>query len=395
MPPSIKDNEFEGRIHRFQQQLMAREVEAALMVEKVDVYYLSGTDQDAHLWVPADGAPLLMVRKSIERARQDSALRQIAPLNNLKDLPELVSQHSGTVPRRIGLEMDILPAKLYLAYHRLFPDAELMDISPLIRAVRMIKSNYEISCIKRAAKMADDLFEAIPGFLKETETENDLAVKAEAFYRTKGHPGFVRTRTFNMECYYGQIMSGKSSAMPSASPGPTGGIGFGPFYSQGGGLEKIRENDPIIVDYAANVEGYIADQARIFSLGPLADKLYRAHNVMLEIQETIAEKALPGVMAEDLYDLAMEMAETAGLLEGFMGYPQPVPFVGHGVGLEIDERPVIGRASRTLLEEGMVMTLEPKVVLPGTGTVGIENTFVVTPKGMKKLNRFPDAIFTC
>jgi Xaa-Pro aminopeptidase len=291
--------------------------------------------------------------------------------------------------------MDVLPSAFFRTYQKLFPDTLMVDISPLIRSGRMIKSAYEISCITRAAEIADSMYEKIPAFLETADREIDLAAKVEAFYRTMGHSGLVRTRGFNMECHYGQIMSGKRGAVPSNSPGPTGGEGPGPFCSQGAGKGKIEMNEPIFVDYASNVGGYIADQARIFSRGVLDNKFHMAHEVMLEIQNSVVDKAQPGVRAKDLYDLAWKIAQRAGLEVGFMGYPDAVPFVAHGVGLDIDEWPIIGRNSKTVLEEGMVIALEPKFVFPGEGVVGIENTFAVTANGMKKLNRFPDAICTC
>ncbi|MCP4666491.1 MAG: aminopeptidase P family protein [Deltaproteobacteria bacterium] len=380
---------------RFQDRLAAHGVDGALMVHKVDLYYLTGTDQDAHLWIPAAGAPCLMVRKSLIRAKQDSPLERIVPLTGFSHLPVLIRDQGGELPKRLGLEMDILPARLYLTYEKLFPDTDFVDISSLIRSLRMVKSHYEVECIKRAAAMADRMYGLVPSFLKDAKTEIELALRVEAYYRGQGHPGFVRTRTFNMECLYGQVMSGKSGAAPSNSPGPTGGKGPGPFCSQGAGQGKIGPHEPIFVDHAGNVEGYIADQARIFSLGKLSETFHNAHGVMKEIQNALAQKGRPGVKTGDLYDMALDMAAGAGLAEGFLGYPDPVPFVGHGVGLEIDEWPVIGRNSDTILEKGMVLALEPKYVFPGQGIVGVENTFVVTEEGMKKLNTFPDEIIEC
>jgi Xaa-Pro aminopeptidase len=365
------------------------------MAHKVDLYYLARTDQDAYLWIPAQGVPVLMVRKSLVRAKEDSPLERIVPLTGFSHLPGLIREKGGLLPKRVGLEMDILPARLYLTYKDLFAGTDFVDISPLIRSLRMVKSDYELGCIMRAAAMADRMYGRVPSFLEDADSEIELSSRVEGFYRSQGHPGFVRTRTFNMECLYGQVMSGKSGAAPSNSPGPTGGKGPGPFCSQGAGQEKIRPHEPIFIDHAGNVEGYIADQARIFSIGKLSEKFHTAHGVMLDIQDTIAQKGRPGVKTGDLYELALEMAKRAGLGKGFLGYPDPVPFVGHGVGLEIDEWPVIGRNSDTILEKGMVLAVEPKFVFPGQGIVGVENTFLVTEKGMNKLNSFPEGIFEC
>ena len=370
-------------------------MDGALIVQKTDLYYFSGTDQDAHLWVPASGQPLLMVRKSMDRAMKDAVTENIVPLNSFSQIPVYIRSYGGKDPGRIGLEMDVLPVNRYLVYQRLFPGIEMIDVSSLIRETRMIKSAYETSCITRAALMADKTYEKIPGFLKEAETELGLTYRIEACYRSQGHSGIIPSRGFNNEALYGQIASGKGAATPSNSGGPTGGKGLGPFFSQGASLERIRRNEPVLVDYAASWDGYIADLTRIFSLGNLKEHFIRAHEVALAIQDALSRETLPGVKAGRLYDLALEIAKEAGLSGGFMGYPDPVPFVGHGVGLELDELPVIGRGSDTILSEGMVFALEPKFVFPDEGVVGIENMFVVTGNGAKKLTRFPDDIMIC
>ena len=395
MSRSLMEKEISKRLKRFQEKLTAHEVDGAIIVQKTDLYYFSGTDQDAHLWVPASGQPLLMVHKSMARAMEDAAVEQIVPLNSLSQIPGYMEDQGGKNPGRIGLELDVLPVNRYLLYQRLFPEKEMVDVSSLIRETRMIKSEYEISCVTRAALMADNTYEKITGFLKEAETEIDLTYRVEAFYRSQGHPGIIPTRGFNNEALYGQIMSGKRTATPSNSAGPTGGKGLGPFFSQGASLERIGRNEPILVDYAANSDGYIADLTRIFSLGKLKETFIHAHEVALTIQDVLSREAVPGVKAETLYDLALEIVKETGLTSGFMGYPDPVPFVGHGVGLELNELPVIGRGSDTILSEGMVIALEPKFVFPGEGAVGIENIFVITENETKKLTRFPDAIMIC
>jgi len=383
------------RLERFQVELYKAGIDGALIVQKADLYYFTGTDQDAHLWVPVAGQPLLMVRKSMARAQEDAAIEQMAPLRRFSELPELIGQSGSHRPGRIGIEMDVLPVNRYLIYQRLFPNAELVDVSTAIRETRMIKSSYELSCITAAAAMADAMYEQVPQFLAESRREIDLTARIEAWYRTQGHPGVIPTRGFNHEPIYGQITSGKGGAMPSATAGPLGGRGLGPFFSHGPSTDVIAPHTPVLIDYAASAEGYIADQTRVFSLGRLPAPLERAHETARRIQDTLSRRGRPGISAEDLHALALEIAASEGLSDRFMGYPDPVPFVGHGVGLELDELPIIGRGSQTVLAEGMVIALEPKFVFPGLGDVGIENTFIVTREGMRKLNRFPDDIRVC
>ena len=392
MSRSSMAREIIGRLDRFQRTLTLHGIDGALIVQKVDLYYLTGTDQDAHLWVPASGPPLLMVRKSMERAIEDASIETILSLSSLSEIPVCIREACGAEPRKVGLEMDVLPVKMYQAYLKLFPEQEMVDISPIIRGLRMVKSPHEIALIRKAAEMADRLYHKVPEFIRESETENDLALKAESFYRSQGHPGISRMRGFNMENIYGHIMAGPSGAVPSASPGPTGGTGLGPFHSQGAGRRKLRPNEPIIIDYTASAEGYLSDQARIFSIGELPENFQRAHQVMIQVQETVARRARPGVKASALYEIALAIVDEAGLSKGFMGYPQPVPFVAHGLGLELDEWPILGKNSDHILEAGMVIAMEPKVIFPGEGVVGIENTFVVTEEGLERLNQFPDGI---
>jgi Xaa-Pro dipeptidase len=389
--PSLKIESAE-RVKRFQELLRKEKVDGALIIQKMAVFYLIGTDQDGLLWVPAGGEPFFMVRKSYERSLQDALIERILPLKSLSKVPELVREHNGKTPGRIGLELDVLPARIYLTFVELFPDAALADVSQLIRQVRMVKSEHEISLMRKAAALGDELFARVPGYIRESKTEIDLALRAEAFYRSKGHPGLSRMRAFNVDNVYGHVMAGASAAVPSASPGPTGGNGPGPFMSHGAGHSMIRPHEPILVDYTANVEGYITDQSRIYSLGDVDEKLRRAHEVMIEIQKVLVENGKPGASAARLYALALEISEEAGLSKGFMGFPLPVPFVGHGLGLELDEWPIIGKNSDHILQNGMVVALEPKVIFPGEGVVGIENTFLITERGMEKLSRFPDNI---
>ena len=395
LPTDTFEREISNRVERLQEVLRKQNVDGALFVQKIDIYYLSGTDQDAHLWVPANGAALLMVRRSFERAKKDAFLERIVPLGGFSDLPLLLKKYDAPSPARIGLEMDVLPVNHYRIYQKLFPEAELVDISPTIKSLRMIKSPFEISSVCSAAEMGDRMFAQVPTILSEVETETDLALRLEAFYRSQGHPGIVRTRGFNMECFFGHVLSGKNAAVSSNAPGPTGGTGTGPFYSQGAGFGRILPHEPVIVDYTSSVNGYLSDQARTFSLGELPEEMVYAHHVMIEVQEVIIRNAGPGVMTGDLYKKGLDVVKNAKLEKGFMGYPDAVPFVAHGIGLELDEWPIIGKNRGTILEKGMIFALEPKMVFPGKGVVGIENAFVVTSDGLRKLNTFPDTICTC
>jgi Xaa-Pro dipeptidase len=367
-------------------------LDAALIVQRVDLFYFSGTGQDAHLFVPAQGSPLLLVRRSFERAVQDSPLERIVPVKSLSGLKKSIEKESSGPLKRLGMELDVLPVNNYMLYSKLFPNAAISDVSSLIRETRMVKSEHELQMIKQAARMNDALFSSVGEILKEGMSELEFAGLIEAEYRKNGHQGFVRVRSFNSEVFYGHIMSGANLAVPSCSVGPTGGPGINPSMPQGPGSKIIKRHEPVQIDYVGVVGGYMVDQARTFFIGEPPEKFLKIHATALAIQEALISQGRAGTKAEILYDTAMHIAAEAGLTDGFMGYPQPVTFVGHGIGLELDELPVIGRKSPHILKQGMVIAIEPKFILPGEGLAGIENSFVVTEKGLDKLTNFDDAI---
>jgi Xaa-Pro dipeptidase len=366
------------RIGKFQERLRKADIEAALIVQKADLFYFSGTAQDAHLLIPAQGEPLLMARKSYERALEESALEKIVPVRSFKDIG---SNIAGMVPGkgRIGMEFDVLPVNLFARYKKIVGELEIVDVSGIIREIRMIKTPYEIGLLKEAAALTSEMFAEIPNFIKEGMTEIELSAEIEFYLRVRGNQ-YPRIRAFNQDIAI-HILSGWNSAYPSYFDGPTGGSGVSVSSPQGAGSKKIGRNEPILIDYGPVINGYLVDHTRIYSFGPLSDKLMAAHNTALEIKRRIIKEAKPGVDGKDLYDIAVGMAEQSGFGKRFMGYG--VSFIGHGVGLELDELPVLAKNYSIKLQPGMIIALEPKFVFPDEGTVGIEDTFMVTESGFE------------
>jgi Xaa-Pro aminopeptidase len=381
------------RIEGLQATLRKQQIDGALILQPVDLFYFSGTLQQSHLYVPADGPALLLARKSFERARAESPLSQILPLASPRKIPDLLKSHGIASPRILGLEMDVLPANLYLMYGEIFPDAKIVDISPMVRMLRAVKSAFEQSVILEACRRADEVAGHVAGLLREGISEIALAGQLEAFARQRGHQGLVRMRLWGSELFYGHLMSGASAAVPSYLASPTGGTATSPAVAQGPGFTAIGPNEPILMDYVFAYQGYIADHTRIFSLGNISDELMTAHEAMLNVHSVIKRAARPGVKAGDLYELAVETAAAAGYADHFMGVgPQRIRFVGHGIGLELDEFPFLAQGQDMVLSENMTIAVEPKVIFPGKGVVGIENTHLVTPQGLKQLTLFPEAI---
>ena len=388
----IPRDELAGRLARFQQRLQAAAIDVALVVHGVDLLYLSGTRQQAHLLVPPANEPRLLARKSASRAARESAW-DTAPLRSLRDLPPAVTALTGHAPRRVGLELDVMPVTVFRQYEALWPDAEFVDVGAVLRELRATKTAWEVERVAEAGVMMDQILQAMPDVLREGMTEVELAGRLEAVGRRLGHQGVTPMRNWNMELHFGAVVSGPSGAAPVHFDGPLGGVGVSVAAPMSASYRSIRRGEPVVIDYIACVEGYLCDQTRVFSLGPLPQSLQDAHAAMREVYQVIAQACAPGITGGEVYSLAVAKAEEFGLGDVFMGPGEgKVSFVAHGVGLEVDELPLLARGYKGVLQPGMVLAVEPKAIFPGVGAVGIENTAVVTETGLRSLSVSPEEI---
>jgi Xaa-Pro dipeptidase len=382
----VPPDEIRKRCRKLGEALGRDDVEAALIIQKADLFYCAGTAQQGHLVLSPSAPPLLLVRKSLDRAVKDAPLDMVERLGSFRELPDRLSAHLGRRPGRLGLELDVLPVNLYRTYQKLFPETELVDVSPAVRAQRMKKSDYEIERIRQASDILGKAMAAAPDLLREGRSEADLSWELARLAAREGHEGYVRMRAWESEFSAVLVASGPQSAVPGAFDGPVSGGGLSSSTPSGASRRPIRRGEPVLVDMAACSHGYLSDQTRVFCLGPLQERLSKAHSFCLRVMDRLLREGVPGRECGELYDIALSMAEHEGWAEFFMGAGQArVPFVGHGVGLELDEWPVLSRGSRMKLAEGMVLAVEPKVGIPGRGTVGVEDTCVVTPQGLEPL----------
>ena len=379
--------ELEHRYKRLQTYMAAESLDAVIISQNADLFYFTGTVQNGNLYVPASGEPLFMVRRELGRARQESGLKEVIPFATMKDIPARLSEYSYPEPSRIGLELDVLPHVFYERYRKVYPQAEFVDASPMIRRVRMIKSPYEIGLLKDGADQVEAVCQRARQVIREGMTELELTAELEYAVRRLGHPGLMRMRAFNGEMLFGHAFSGLDSAFPAYTDTPFGGKGLNPAFGQGAGNSLISRNEPIVVDFSGSAHGYMVDQTRMFAVGGVSDRIRRGYDSMLRVQERMKEIACPGVSWGYVYSECLALAVQMGYADSFMGASgAQVPFIGHGVGIEIDEYPLIARGfDKMLLEQDMVFAFEPKLVFPDEGAVGIENTFHLAAAGLKQL----------
>lgn len=385
---AVPQAELDRRLAAFQAALRAEGLDGALLVQSVDLYYLTGTTQSAHLVVPARGEPVLLVRKTLERARVESSLDRIEPLRSLRDLPDAIFA-AGIAGGRLGLELDVLPATRYLDYARRLEGFELADCSGALRRLRSVKSPWELDRIREAGRMLAGLGDCMADVLREGMTEIELAAEVERWLRRQGHQGVLRMRAFNGEVHYGTITAGPSAAEPGGTDTPLVGVGMNPYVAKGPSTRPIGRGEPVIVDLCGSSLGYLSDQTRTYSLGPLPSRLREAYDLSLSIMRQVAAAAAPGVPGSALYELANELA---GELRHAFASADRVSFVAHGFGLELDEPPFLARGYDQPLEAGMVFALEPKFFFVGEGAVGVENSYAVTETGVEVLTPEPEEL---
>jgi len=392
----IPEAEISRRITKLQSSLKTHKLDAALLVQRIDILYFSGTAQSGYLFIPAAGEARLFVRRHLPRAVSESPLTNIHPVNGLADLPALLKDHDDLLPGTLGLEFDVLPVRTYHYLQKLFPDSKLEDASSLVHLVRMIKSPWELAQLELTADLSRKVFDYMRTAIKPGQTEMELSGIIEAYARTIGHAGGLRCRDFLTDLYSWHILSGSSGGRLGHLDSPASGTGTSVAFPCGAGYKKLAPHEPVMIDFGTVLNGYHMDETRMFSLGPLPEDVQAACRATIEILQTLQNTMRPGVTMDAVFQLAVETAEALGYKEQFLGPPgSKTTFIGHGVGLELVEPPIVARSRQDRLEPGMVLAIEPKMVFENQYCAGIESMFTITETGCRLLSRVPEEIFIC
>ena len=387
--------EIQSRIARFQKSLQDSDIAGALISQNVDLFYFAGTIQRSFLFIPAEGEAVLAVHGNLERAQKESSLSQVVPLKKSQQLAQALSDFNYSIRGRIGLEMDVLPARYYLALRREHAEADFLDVSELVRKVRMVKSGYEISQIRKACEILTQVMLEAQRSIRPGMTELEVDALLVALARRLGHQGLLRMRGYNQEMFSAHVFCGKTATLSPTMNVPLGGLGTTPAIAQGASFNVITENEPLIIDFGVGINGYVTDMTRTFVIGKLSQKLQEAYSVAKEIKDFVEQWVTPGRSWSRLYREIIELVRQRGYQDYFMGYKgHQVAFVGHGIGLEIDEYPVIAPGFHEEFRENMVFALEPKLVFPDVGAVGVEDDYLVTKAGMERLTTYNDQVLT-
>lgn len=356
-------------------------IDAALITCNVNLIYTYGRVVSGYLYLPLNAPARLFIKRP-----NDIEGEHIHPIRKPEQITELLKECGLPLPAKLMLEGDELSFTEYNRLAACFPETEVVPCgTALIRQARSVKTPIEIEMFRRSGAAHTKAYEQIPSVYQPGMTDRQLSIEIERLMRLEGCLGIFRVFGQSMEIFMGSLLAGDNAAVPSPYDFALGGKGLDPSLPGGVSGTLLQAGQCFMVDMGGNFYGYMGDMSRVFSIGRLPEQAYTAHQTCIEIQEEIAAMAKPGTVCEDMYNKAIEIVTKAGFVDYFMGVDQKAKFIGHGIGLEINEMPVLAPRMKQELEPGMVFALEPKIVLPGIGPVGIENSWAVTTDGLEKL----------
>ena len=372
------------RINGLKEKMAEAGISFSVIMQNADLFYFSGTMQKGVMVIPVDDAPLLFVERSLERVHAETPLN-ITPIKREKDIGPILQQ-KGVLKGKGGMELDVVPVSVFERFKTLVGFETFADVTPLIRELRIRKSPFELEQIRQSGRIIARVFEKAKHVVREGMREIDVDAELVAEGRRYGHQGFLRMRGFNQEMMNLYVTAGATSGVPSNMDVPISGLGLTAAIAQGSSLKQVERGIPVLVDYGGGYNGYVTDETRVYVAGEMKERFKKAYGVTREIIEDVTSFGREGIDCTEIFDRAMQLVKSAQLEDHFMGFGEgQVSFIGHGLGLEINELPVITARHSRVLMEGMVFAFEPKFIFPGEGSVGIEVDFIVRKQGLERV----------
>ena len=377
-------------------------IDAALLLHPRDVLYYAGTVRPAALLVapgsgrsPTEPGVVLLVRRGLEYARQEATVARVEPMDGFSSVAEAVAG-LGLTGGVLGTELDLVPARLYQRLREVFPAWSLTDVSPLVLAQRAVKDEGEIAATRNAVAVADAGHRIVSQTATPGVSELALAAEVEAAMRRAGHEGFQPLRHPEARGAGVLLMSGEHLTVRGGHGLVVTGAGLGPAMPYGPSHRLLGPGDLVVVDIGSTYAGYTGDESRTFVVGQATEPQRALFAVARAAEDAVFEALRPGVPVADLYAIA-EAVVVQGSPPHFAPGSLVLPgFVGHGIGLELDEPPVLSPRGEVHLQAGMVLAVEVEVSAPSQGMmVKLEDTIVVRPDGYELLTVTPRELIEC
>jgi len=346
----VIDHPYGERQRQFAKLLLEAKLPAAVLTHLPNIRYLTGFTGSNGLLLLGEGVPLLFTDPRYDvQAREEAATVRVKVTKTA--LWKAVSAVAKSRKwKRIGAESSRLSHATWMELSLEASPLKLNPIDGLVERLRTVKSAPEIEAMRLSARTCGEAYESTVKRLKPGASENDVAAELEYQMRRRGAEG----ASFDTI-----VAAGARAALPHARPTAV----------------KLEPNQLVLVDMGASRNGYASDMTRMFALGDPGSGPRRWHKAVLEAQLAALHAVRPGVTAGSVDRVARRVLKRWKLDGAF------THSTGHGLGLEIHEAPRLGRKDETVLEEGMVITIEPGVYLEGEGGVRIEDTVLVTATG--------------
>lgn len=376
------------------QALMAEAgIKAMLVADNANLYYLTGRFFRGYVFLPANGDPIYFVIRPDSVEHGENVVRIRKPEQIASELARLGVE----LPDTTALELDSLSyseiRRLDAAVNGTTPDfRSIANASPLLREARMVKTPLELRMMKADGEHQAAVYRRVTRCYKSDMTDLEFQVEIERILRLEGCLGRTRVAGRLMEINMGSVISGENADTPSPYDFSMGGAGTDPALPVGADGKTMKEGTVVMVDMNGCFNGYQTDMTRVWRIGGISQLASRAHACSIRILRVLEKEARPGMEAGELYRRAEAIVEEEGLSPYFMGHRQKAGFIGHGVGIELNEQPALTSRCQTLLKEDMTLALEPKFVIPEVGAVGVENTYRVTADGLENLTPMDEEI---
>ncbi|MDT8379106.1 MAG: Xaa-Pro peptidase family protein [Desulfotignum sp.] len=390
----VPASEISNRIHALKTRMEHTATAAVFLTHKPDIFYFSGTAQDAYLYVPVNHDPVLFVKRYLPRAMSETGIERVVPVESITRIPAQIQSIHGRLPVSLGLAFDVVPVRDFQFFEMLFKPAVLTDATSMITGCRMIKSDWEIGRMEAVARLSKETFSFVREHITPGESEMSFCGRVEAFARANGHSGKLLVRHYRAEGFSHHLMSGVSGGMGGALDSPVSGTGTCSAYPYGAGHKLIQRNEPILLDLGTMVNGYHMDETRMLVIGTLPSEAEQAGQAAIDILYHLLDRMKPGVTAGEVFSTAVNRADQLGLGDPFLGLPGlKSRFIGHGTGVELVEAPVLSKGNSQELMPGMVFAVEPKFIFKDRFAAGIESVIHVTDTGARFLSLTENRIF--
>lgn len=361
------------RLDSLAKNLTVDNIDIAVIDDNATKYYLTGQVFAGQIIVMAREPRM----ECFVRRPNHLEGKEVHHVRKPEEIPALLPAATLESAKTVGFDFGVTDVATFNRLSSLFPSLTAVNSAAAVRATRAIKTPAEIDKIAQSGRLQTEVYDQIPSLFHPGMTDLQLQIEIERALRLKGCLGQFRIAGNSMELFMASILAGDNADNPTPYDFAMGGAGVDPSLPVGANNTVITPGTTVMVDANGNFTGYMTDMTRTFACGPVDDQAIIAHQLSIDICDAVARAARPGKKASALYELAIEMVDRAGLRHFFMGHRQQAGFIGHGVGIEINEAPVIAPRSRDIIQEGNVIAVEPKFVIPGVGAVGIENTYVV------------------